>query len=91
MSGAIKLLRYSDIGTFVGEGARLHDGRVVLVELLVLAAGYKNQQDAVRLHLGDAAADKIGPVWGFDEGGELRNMWPRTAQPGLWFTAGSLA
>ena len=36
-------------------------------------------------------ADRIGPVWGFDDGGELRNMWRRTAQPGLWFTAGSLA
>ena len=30
-------------------------------------------------------------MWGFDEGGELRNMWRRTAQKGLWFTAGSLA
>ena len=43
------------------------------------------------LYLGDAIADTIGPVWGFDDGGELRNMWRRTAQPGLWFTAGSLA
>jgi len=57
----------------------------------VLATGYKNQQDAVRLYLGDAITDRIGPVWGFDEGGELRNMWRRTAQDGLWFTAGSLA
>ena len=39
----------------------------------------------------DAVADRIGPVWGFDEGGELRNMWRPTAQDGLWFTAGSLA
>jgi putative flavoprotein involved in K+ transport len=39
---------------------------------------------------GDAVAERIGPVWGF-EGGEVRNMWKRTAQPGLWFTAGSLA
>ena len=60
-------------------------------DLIVLATGYKNQQDAVRAYLGDAIADRIGPVWGFDEGGELRNMWRRTAQPGLWFTAGSLA
>jgi putative flavoprotein involved in K+ transport len=45
----------------------------------------------VRLYLGDAIADRIGPVWGFDDGGELRNMWRQTAQPGLWFTAGSLA
>ena len=64
---------------------------MVPAELLVLATGYKNQQDTVRLYLGDEIADKIGPVWGFDEGGELRNMWRRTAQQGLWFTAGSLA
>jgi len=30
-------------------------------------------------------------VWGFNDGGELRNMWGPTKQPGLWFTAGSLA
>jgi hypothetical protein len=45
----------------------------------------------VRATLGDAVADRIGPVWGIDEGGELRNMFRPTAQPGLWFIAGSLA
>ena len=69
----------------------LRDGRVVPAELLVLATGYKNQQEVVRASLGDAVADRIGPVWGFDDGGELRNMWRPTAQEGLWFTAGSLA
>lgn len=91
VSGEISLLQFSDIERFVAEGARLKDGRVVPAELLVLATGYKNQQETVRAYLGDAIANKIGPVWGFDDGGELRNMWRRTAQPGLWFTAGSLA
>ena len=91
VSGKIKLLQYADIETFVAEGARLRDGRLVPADLLVLATGYKNQQDAVRAYLGDVVADRIGPVWGFDDGGELCNMWRRTAQPGLWFTAGSLA
>jgi putative flavoprotein involved in K+ transport len=91
VSGAIKLLQFSDIEKFVPEGARLRDGTIVPAELLVLATGYKNQQDTVRSLLGDAIADRIGPVWGFDEGGELRNMWRRTPQAGLWFTAGSLA
>jgi cation diffusion facilitator CzcD-associated flavoprotein CzcO len=91
ISGAVGLLQYSDIETFVAEGARLRDGRVVPAELLVLATGYKNQQETVRLYLGDDIAERVGPVWGFDEGGELRNMWRRTAQSGLWFTAGSLA
>jgi putative flavoprotein involved in K+ transport len=91
ISGDISLLQYAEIETFVPQGARLRDGRIVPAELLVFATGYKNQQEAVRLYLGDAIADRVGPVWGFDEGGELRNMWRRTAQPGLWFTAGSLA
>ncbi len=91
VAGTIGLLQYDDIDCFVQQGARLKDGRIVPAELIVLATGYKNQQDAVRLYLGDEIADRIGPVWGFDEGGELRNMWRRTAQPGLWFTAGSLA
>ncbi|HEX5517354.1 MAG TPA: monooxygenase, partial [Pseudolabrys sp.] len=91
ISGEIGLLQYADIETFVPEGVRLHDGSIVPAELLVLATGYKNQQETVRRYLGDAIADRIGPVWGFDESGELCNMWRRTAQPGLWFTAGSLA
>ncbi|MGC1694704.1 MAG: monooxygenase, partial [Pseudolabrys sp.] len=91
ISGQINLLQFPDIEKFVAEGAKLRDGRIVPADLLVLATGYKNQQDTVRAYLGGAIADKIGPVWGFDEGGELRNMWRRTAQPGLWFTAGSLA
>ncbi|MBI3705092.1 MAG: NAD(P)/FAD-dependent oxidoreductase [Rhizobiales bacterium] len=91
VSGAVGLLQFAHIETFVPEGARLRDGRVLPAELLVLATGYKNQQDTVRAFLGDEIADAIGPVWGFDDGGELRNMWRRTAQPGLWFTAGSLA
>jgi Pyridine nucleotide-disulphide oxidoreductase len=91
ISDAIGLLQFSDFDTFVPEGARLRNGRVMPAELLVLATGYKNQQETVRVYLGDEIADRIGPVWGFDDGGELRNMWRRTAQPGLWFTAGSLA
>jgi cation diffusion facilitator CzcD-associated flavoprotein CzcO len=91
VAGEIGLLQYADIERFVAEGARLRNGSIVPAELLVLATGYKNQQDTVRAYLGDKIADAIGPVWGFDPGGELRNMWKRTAQPGLWFTAGSLA
>jgi putative flavoprotein involved in K+ transport len=90
-AGEIGLMQYGDIDRFVAQGARLKDGRIAPADLIVLATGYKNQQDAVRLYLGDAVADRIGPVWGFDDNGELRNMWRQTAQAGLWFTAGSLA
>jgi cation diffusion facilitator CzcD-associated flavoprotein CzcO len=90
-AGKIGLRQFSDIDRFVAQGAKLHDGHIVPADLLVLATGYKNQQDTVRDYLGADIAERIGPVWGFDDGGELRNMWRQTAQPGLWFTAGSLA
>ena len=89
--GKVGLLQYADIETFTPEGARMRDGRTVAADLIILATGYESQQEVVRRALGDAIAERIGPVWGFDAGGELRNMWRPTAQPGLWFTAGSLA
>ena len=89
--GEVGLMQFSEIERFVPEGARLRDGTTVPAELLVLATGYKTQQEVARRLLGDEVAQRIGPVWGFDAGGELRNMWKRTAQNGLWFTAGSFA
>ena len=89
--GKIDVVQYNDIETFCVDGARLKDGKVIKADLIVMATGYKRQQETVRQVMGDEIADRIGPVWGFDEGGELQNMWRRTPQPGLWFTAGSLA
>ncbi|MEO0730828.1 MAG: monooxygenase, partial [Pseudomonadota bacterium] len=94
--GRIKLINAADIVTYGPAGAELTDGSTVEADLIVAATGYKNQQETVRQYLGSEIADRIGPVWGFGEGadkgdGELRNMWRPTAQPGLWFTAGSLA
>jgi putative flavoprotein involved in K+ transport len=91
VDGKVSLMQFDGIDGFVAGGAKLRDGTVANADLLVLATGYKNQQDTVRAYLGDHIADAVGSVWGFDDNGELRNMWKRTAQPGLWFTAGSLA
>jgi len=45
----------------------------------------------VRKLFGDNVAKRIGPIWGFGDGQELRNMYMRTPQPGIYFIAGSLA
>lgn len=91
IDGKVKLMQYSDIDRFVAAGARMRDGSTTPADLIVLATGYLGQQEVARRLLGDEIAERIGPVWGFDEGGELRNMWRRTRQKGLWFHAGSLA
>jgi cation diffusion facilitator CzcD-associated flavoprotein CzcO len=89
--GEIGLRQFSDIEAFVADGARMNSGETLAADLIVLATGYKGQQHLVRKLFGDKVAGRVGPIWGFGEGQELRNMYTRTAQPGLWFIAGSLA
>jgi cation diffusion facilitator CzcD-associated flavoprotein CzcO len=91
VSGAIRLLQFADLDHFVAGGARLKDGRTIEADLIVLATGYKPQEVLVRKLFGDAVADRVGPIWGFGDQQELRNMYARTSQPGLTFIAGSLA
>jgi len=90
-SGAIKLIQFADIDTFVADGVRMKSGEQLASELIVLATGYQPQEVLVRKLFGTDIATRVGPIWGFGEGQELRNMYTRTPQPGLWFIAGSLA
>jgi cation diffusion facilitator CzcD-associated flavoprotein CzcO len=91
VSGAIRLRPFADIDAFVADGARMKDGEFIAADLIVLATGYRRQEVLVQKLFGDAVADRIGTIWGFGDGQELRNMYTRTGQPGLWFIAGSLA
>jgi len=90
-AGEIGLVQFSDIAAFVAEGARMRTGETLGADLIVLATGYKGQEHLVSKLFGDAVAVRVGPIWGFGDEQELRNMFTRTAQPGLWFIAGSLA
>jgi cation diffusion facilitator CzcD-associated flavoprotein CzcO len=91
-SGEIGIVQYHDIETFLADGARMMDGRRLKAELIVLATGYQGLDHLVATLFGDEVAARVGPIWGFDERTqELRNMWCRTGQPGLWFTAGAFS
>ena len=87
----IALRQFADIECFVADGARLKNGETLAADLIVLATGYKPQEVQVANLFGDAVVARIGPIWGFGDGQELRNMYARTGQDGLWFIAGSLA
>ena len=89
--GKVRLVQFADIARFTAEGAALRDGATMPADLIVLATGYKGQEHLVRKLFGDAVATRVGPIWGFGPEQELRNMYVRTKQPGLWFIAGSLA
>jgi cation diffusion facilitator CzcD-associated flavoprotein CzcO len=89
--GEIALKQFTDIESFVAEGVILKSGETLAADLIVLATGYKTQEHLVRKLFGEQIAERVGPIWGFGEEQELRNMYTRTGQPGLWFIAGSLA
>ena len=90
-SGEIGLRQFSDIESFVAGGVQMKGGETLAADLIVLATGYKPQEYLVRRLFGEDIAARVGPIWGFGDGQELRNMYTRTGQPGLWFIAGSLA
>ena len=91
-NGQIRLIQYRDIDQFIASGVKLNHGEIIDADLLVTATGYKGQHHLVTRLFGEGVAARCGPIWGFDEENqELRNMWMRTGQPGLWFIAGSLA
>jgi Pyridine nucleotide-disulphide oxidoreductase len=87
----IVLKQFADIDTFVAEGAKMKSGEIVPADLIVLATGYRPQEELVQKLFGEAITKRVGKIWGFGENHELRNMYVRTGQPGLWFIAGGLA
>ena len=89
IKGEVGLLQYDTIERFAPGGALLKDGSVKPADLIILGTGFVPQEVVVKQLLGDAIADKIGPVWGIGPDGEMNNMWKRTAQEGLWFVGGS--
>jgi len=91
VSGEVKLLSHDAVTRFTRTGLELTDGRNLAADLIVLATGYKGQTHLLQKLFGADVAERVGPVWGFGDGFELRNMYTRTPQQGLWFIAGSLA
>jgi Flavin-binding monooxygenase-like len=91
VKGEIGLAQFSDIAAFVFDGAQMRSGETIPADLIILATGYKGQEHLVGKLFGNDVATRVGPIWGFGDGDELRNMFARTPQPGLWFIAGSFA
>ena len=90
--GRIDLIQHNEIEAFEPGAAKLTDGRTIPADLVVLSTGYMPQEYVVERLFGPDVAGRVGAIWGFEQGGlELRNMFCRTPQPGLYFIAGSLA
>jgi len=90
IDGRIGLIQNERITHYEPDGARLDDGSLLAADVVVLATGYLNQEVDIKDYFGNAVADRVGRVWGWDEGGELRRVMRPTGQPGLWLQLGGV-
>ncbi|OJJ46857.1 hypothetical protein ASPZODRAFT_65690 [Penicilliopsis zonata CBS 506.65] len=89
--GKIKVKHGQEIEAITPTGLLFADGSTLEADEIVCATGYQNMRTQSRLIFGDAVADRVGDVWGFDEEGEMRSIWRKSGHPGFWFMGGNLA
>jgi cation diffusion facilitator CzcD-associated flavoprotein CzcO len=90
IEGKIKLKAGIDIERFAPKKVIFADGSTLEADIIVLATGYKPLQDGVRALFGDAVADRVGPIWGIGDDGELNAMYARTGQEGFYVAGGGI-
>jgi cation diffusion facilitator CzcD-associated flavoprotein CzcO len=90
IQGKIPVIQADNMDRFVADGLRMNDGHIIPCDLVVLATGFQNMQESIRGMFGDEVADRVGPIWGFDDEGNMRNIWTRTAQEGFWVMGGAI-
>lgn len=90
IDGRIKIKQGQEINHITPDGVVFADGQEAKADLIVLATGYENMKtNAVRIF--GKEGERINPIWGLDEEGELRTVWRPSGHPGLWVQAGSLS
>ncbi|KAI1086672.1 hypothetical protein F5B19DRAFT_498132 [Rostrohypoxylon terebratum] len=52
--------------------------------------GFSDTINSVGAILGDKIADKVNPIWGIDEEGEIKSAYRETGVPNLWLMVGYL-
>ena len=90
IAGKIGLKAGIDIDRLEKNEIIFSDGTSLASDIIVLATGYKPLQEGVRTMFGDEVAERVGPIWGIGDDGELCNMYARTAQEGLYIAGGGI-
>lgn len=81
-----------EIERFTEHGVEFTDGSTLdNVACVVLATGYSNMINSARRIFGDKVADRLKPVWGLNDEGELNTMWRDSGHPNFWYMGGNLA
>jgi cation diffusion facilitator CzcD-associated flavoprotein CzcO len=87
IDGKIKM-QAGEVSAFTEHGVIFSDGSEMDADVVVFATGFIHMRDAIRPILGEESIDRLSPVWGLDEEGEINGLWRPTGHPKLWFTGG---
>jgi len=90
VEGKVKVLDFEQIERFEAVGALLGDGRVMPLDVVVLATGFHDLSNDIEALFGPAVANKIGRCVGVASDGEYRTMSRPTAQAHLWLINGGI-
>ncbi|KIR51727.1 flavin-containing monooxygenase [Cryptococcus gattii Ru294] len=78
------------IEKFTEDKVILNGGREKEYDLVIMATGFSNTIDSIRMILGDDVAKRCNPIWGMDEEGEIKSAYRECGVPNLWIMVGTL-
>lgn len=88
----ISIKNGQSIAKFTEDSVVFSDGsKIGNVAIVVLATGYSNMKESARKIFGSKVADKLSPVWGLDDEGEVKVMYRDSGHPNFWYMGGNLA
>ncbi|THH27067.1 hypothetical protein EUX98_g7120 [Antrodiella citrinella] len=91
IDGKIKIKGNTQIERFTKTGLKFTDGSELQADVVLYATGFGDVRDPIRKICGDEVGDKLPPIWGLNDEGELRGTWRELGTPGLWYMMGNLA
>ncbi|KAI0752533.1 FAD/NAD-P-binding domain-containing protein [Daedaleopsis nitida] len=86
--GRIKVRSGVSVDRLTKTGVALSDGSELEADIVVYATGYIHIRETNRELFGDEIMDKVKPIYGLDEEGEIRGSYRPSGHPGLWFATG---
>ncbi|RPD55268.1 dimethylaniline monooxygenase (N-oxide-forming) [Lentinus tigrinus ALCF2SS1-7] len=87
-NGRIKVESGKSVDRFTETGLVLSDGTELLADVVVFATGYTSMRESNTDLLGPDIMQRVGPIGGLDEDGEIQGLFRPCGHPGLWFAGG---
>ncbi|WAQ87739.1 hypothetical protein PtA15_8A645 [Puccinia triticina] len=88
-SKRIKLKQGKEVASLTEHGLQFEDGEEIDADLIVFATGYQSIRKTIAKMISHQVANRLGPVWGKDNQGEIPGTWRLFGQPGLWLMCGN--